>query len=86
MLELLKSGSQAEITMLVTGQAEKYKIEVAPQLKTIFLSDMSNRPITFDNTVKGHGKGITDKLYRKAVESADGVIDIKRERSNKISF
>ncbi len=45
LIQRLKSGSQAEITIRVSGQLETFTVEASPKNKSLFVTDGYNRPV-----------------------------------------
>lgn len=82
LIQRLRNGSPAEITMRINGQLEKFTIEAAPKSKSLFFTNTYNQPVHAES-LKVNGKSDrAQKLVRKIEER---VIDMSKARTNKIS-
>jgi hypothetical protein len=82
LIQLLRSGSQAEITIPVNGQLGKFKIEAAPKNKSLLFTNSYNQAVDAESLKDGREIDRAQKLVRKIEE---GVIDMRKPRTNKIS-
>jgi hypothetical protein len=79
LIQRLKNGSQADITIRVSGQLETFTIEASPKNKSLYVTDGYHRPVNAEAWGKNKVTNQLDRIVRKG---EDGVTNIKKpERS-----